>query len=129
MLVDGSRNSRQKPLTEQHPRPYYPSMPKPITINLPHKLTQAEARNRIESALAEARRHYPAYAGTLRETWTGNRMEFTLSAMGQTVTGRIDLLPDSVQVQIDLPVFLAMVADALRSRIEREGKKLLAAPK
>jgi len=104
-------------------------MPKPLTIILPHKLTQADVRSRIESALAEARGHYPAYAGTLRETWSGNRMDFMLSAMGQAVTGRIDLLSDSVQVQIDLPVFLAMMADALRSRIENEGRKLLAGPK
>jgi hypothetical protein len=104
-------------------------MPKPITITLPHKLTQAEVKSRLESALADARSHYPAYAGTLRETWSGNRMEFMLSAMGQAVTGRIDVLPDSLQIQIDLPVFLAMMADAIRSRIENEGRKLLAGPK
>ena len=104
-------------------------MAKPITITLPHKLTQAEVRSRIEAGLAEARGHYPAYAGTLRETWVGNHMDFILSAMGQAVTGRIDVLPDSVQIQIDLPVFLAMMADAIRSRIEHEGKKLLAGPK
>ncbi len=104
-------------------------MAKPITISLPHKLTQAEVRNRIETALAETRRHYPAYAGTMSETWSGNRMDFTLSAMGQGVTGRVDVLADSLQIQIDLPVFLAMMADAIRSRIENEGRKLLAAPK
>jgi hypothetical protein len=104
-------------------------MPKPITITLPHKLTQADVRGRIESALAEARVHYPGYAGTLRETWSGNRMDFMLTAMGQAVTGRIDVLPDLVQIQIDLPVFLAMIADAIRSRIENEGRRLLAGPK
>jgi hypothetical protein len=104
-------------------------MPKPITITLPHKLTQAEIKGRLESALAEARGHYPAYAGSLRETWTANRMDFMVSAMGQAVTGRIDVLPDTLQIQVDLPVFLAMMADAIRNRLENEGRKLLAAPK
>jgi hypothetical protein len=48
--------------------------------------------------------------------------------MGQAVTGRIDVLADSVRIQIDLPVFLAMMADAIRSRIETAGRKMLAAP-
>lgn len=104
-------------------------MAKPITITLPHKLTQAEVKSRIEAGLTEARQHYPAVAGTLRETWTGNRMDCVLTTMGQSVTGRIDILPDSVQIQIDLPVFLAMLADSIRSRIETTGRKLLAGPK
>jgi hypothetical protein len=103
-------------------------MPKAITINLPHRLSQAEVKVRIESSLAEARQQYPGLAGSLRESWSNNRMDFTLSSMGQTVTGRVEVLVDSVMVQVDLPIFLAMLADSIRSRIETQGRKLLAGP-
>jgi hypothetical protein len=104
-------------------------MPKTVSIILPHNLPQAEVRVRIDSALAEMRRVYPAYAGTLQETWAGDRMDFSLSAMGQAVTGRIDVLPATLKVEIDLPMFLAMLADAIRNRVETEGRKLLSGPK
>ena len=105
------------------------NMPKTISINLPHNLPQPEVRTRIDSALAEARRLYPAYAGNLQETWTGDRLDFSLSAMGQAVTGRIDALPGLLKVEIDLPLFLAMLADTIRARVEKEGRKLLSGPK
>ena len=104
-------------------------MAKTISVSIPHRLTPAEVRARLESALADARRQYPQYTGALQETWSGNTMNLRMSAMGQTITGRVEVLPEAVQVHVDLPIFLAMLADTIRPRIEAEIRKRLSGPK
>ncbi len=61
----------------------------------------------------------------MKETWNGNRMDLTASAMGQTVTGRIDVQPNVVNLQVDLPFFLAMLAKKVLPQVESETRKLL----
>jgi hypothetical protein len=59
------------------------------------------------------------------ETWTGNHMDLKLTAMGQQVSGRIDVEAQSVRLEVDLPWILAMLADKFRPQVEQEARKML----
>src|SRR5215210_3798393 len=103
-------------------------MARTITVTVPHKLSQEEAKRRIVSGVADARTKFSAMTKGVQETWNGDRMDYSLAAMGQTITGRVHVEPEQVRLEVDLPLILAMFADKLRPRIEEEGRKLLDGP-
>ena len=100
-------------------------MAKTITLSIPHRLTQDEARTRIVSGLAELREKHSSHLGNVQENWNGNRTDFRVTAVGQAISGRVDVLADSVKVDIDLPWLVAMMAEKFRPRIEAEARKML----
>ena len=105
------------------------SMARTLSVSIPHDLTEAEVKTRLVNGVADARQKYPAYLKNAHETWNGNTMSFTASMMGQTITGRIEVEPKNVNVHVDLPLLLAMLANKIRPQIEAEGRKLLERPK
>ena len=100
-------------------------MAKTITLTLPHTLGQEQARARIQSGIADARRQLGDKLAKVEETWQGNHMEFRCGVMGQTITGRVDVAADSATLFVDLPWFLAALAEKIRPQIEQRGRKLL----
>jgi hypothetical protein len=104
-------------------------MPKPVIVTIPHRLTKSEARERLRSGFGRIRSQLQAqFVGKLasiEDQWTEDRMEFRAVALGQTVTGRFDVLDDAVRVEVDLPWFLAALTETLRTRIRQEGTRLL----
>jgi hypothetical protein len=98
---------------------------KTITISIPHKLTQEEARRRIQSGIADARKQFVGKMTQVEDHWTENHLEFKFAALGQPITGRLDVLPSSINVSVDLPWLLAMLADKIKPEVEQRGRKLL----
>jgi hypothetical protein len=103
-------------------------MSRQITISIPHKHSTEEVKSRLANAIADARGKHPTIFAGARETWTGNRMDFTFSAMGQTATGDIVIEPNVVHLHLNLPWVLAMLAERIKPQLEAEGRKLLDAP-
>jgi hypothetical protein len=99
-------------------------MTSPVSVSIPHRLGRAEARRRIDSGFANIVRALPG-AGTCSERWEGDRLLFTVAAMGQTVTGVIGVLDASVTMEIQLPGLLGMVAGGLKDRLRKAGQLLL----
>ena len=110
---------------ERHRLTYDSAMAKPLAIEIPHQLTQEEAKQRLVDGLADARRKYPQYLNAFTETWTGNHLEFGGKVMAQNVSGRLDVLPQSVRVEVDLPMLLRMLASKFIPQVEAEGRKML----
>jgi hypothetical protein len=98
---------------------------KKMTLSIPHRLTQEEARRRVENGVTSFRNQFGAHLAQVDERWTGNHMDFTFSVAGQSVSGCVDVFPDKVSLEIDLPWIFAMIADRLRGRIQQEGRKML----
>jgi hypothetical protein len=96
-----------------------------ITVNIPHRLTQDDARARIQKGVADLRAQHGAKLAAVEETWTNNQLDFKLSVMGQSLSGRADVLPNAVKLEVDLPWLLAAFAEKFRPRIEQEGRKML----
>jgi hypothetical protein len=96
-----------------------------ITLSIPHKLNRLEARRRIETGFAKILRQVPGSAGTCSERWDGDRLIFEVGAMGQTVSGVVDVLDDAVRMEIELPGMLGLIAGALKNRLQSAGQLLL----
>ena len=98
-------------------------MNKAITVSIPHQLGRAEARRRIEDGFGDFSRHLGG--GGLTKNWTGDRLDFSLQAMGQAITGFLDVADDVVRVEVLLPGFLAMIAGKVKGTLQKEGQLLL----
>ncbi len=101
-------------------------MSKPITITIPHQLGRAEAHRRIADGFANIGKTLgPQAEKALKLAWTGDRMDFQAAAMGQTVTGHVDVEDAAVAMEVLLPNVLGAMAGAVRDRLQREGQLML----
>ena len=100
-------------------------MPTPITVRIPHQLGRAEARRRIETGFAKIVQMMPGGTGQSSERWDGDRLVFSVAAMGQTIAGVIDVFETEVVMELELPGVLGAIASGLKSRLQKVGQKLL----
>jgi len=97
-----------------------------MTVSLPHDLPPAEVKRRLVQALAEARTKHADLLNNAKETWPSeNQMDFSASALGQSISGSVRIEASHVHVSVNLPALLAMFASNLKPKIEAEGQKLL----
>jgi hypothetical protein len=100
-------------------------MSKAITLTLPHELGRAEARRRIDEGFALFAQRMGAAAGMLTKSWSGDRLSFVFQALGQSVSGTIDVADTDIRLEVLLPNLLAMIADKVKGRLRKEGQLLL----
>lgn len=100
-------------------------MPKPLTLSIPHSLGRAEAKRRLVDGMGDARARLSAVATSIEDSWTDDRMDFRVVALAQTVTGRIEVGDDRVEVEVELPWALGMLADRLKGKLTRHGTLML----
>ncbi len=101
-------------------------MAAPITVAIPHKLGKAEARARLADGFAQLTQQFSGAPLTrFQQAWTGDRLNFSAQALGQTFTGRIDVSESDIRIEVDLPAFLAGVADKIAGRLRQQGALLL----
>ena len=103
-------------------------MARPVSVTIPHSLGKDEARRRIEEGFGKMKQQMASGLGpmgsmlTFQERWEGDRLNFEGGAMGQKMTGRLDVRPDAVEIQLDLPEVLATIADKIMGKLKSEGK-------
>lgn len=97
---------------------------KPLTIDIPHTLGAPEARRRLEEGFEKILGQVGDSAKVTRQ-WTGDRMAFSATVMGQTISGHLDVLADAVRMEIKLPNVLAMLAGKIKGRVQTQGQLLL----
>lgn len=90
-------------------------MPK-INLSVPHRLSQEEAKKRITNLIADSRARFADKVSNVSESWNGYVDTFSFDAMGASVSGKLDVQPSQVLIEVNLP-WLAM---AFKSRIESE---------
>jgi hypothetical protein len=103
-------------------------MGRPVRVSIPHALGQEEARRRIEEGFGRMRQQMAGGLGAMlafQERWEGNRLHFEAGGLGQKMTGRLDVLADAVQIELDLPEILAALAERISASLKTEGQKLL----
>jgi hypothetical protein len=103
--------------------------PETITVTISHRLGRDEAKRRIEGGLESIRTEVAAYVKSLDYGWDGYTLDFRVSAMMQTITGRIEIYEEFVRVELGLPRLLHLMAKRIIGRIERRGASLLEGPK
>jgi hypothetical protein len=98
----------------------------PVVIDVPHKLGQAGARARLRSRLDELGGHMPGGVGQIRHSWPSeNEIALEISAMGQTIPARLEVLDSVVRVHVSLPPMLAYFSGIIGAAVREQGTKLL----
>jgi len=103
-------------------------MPQPLIVSIPHRLGRQEAKRRLESGISRLRPELAGLVNTLDYTWEQDRLNFRASAMWQTITGAIEVLDDTVRVEIDLPWMLRLLAETVTKRVRGHGVAMLEKP-
>ncbi|MGE3145092.1 MAG: polyhydroxyalkanoic acid system family protein [Pseudorhodoplanes sp.] len=103
-------------------------MSKPFIVCIPHRLGRAEATRRLQGGLTRAAGQFPVLSAD-EETWTqengADRMAFRVRALGQAVSGTVDVREEDVQLELNLPLLLRVFAERATETIQRQGKLLL----
>ncbi len=100
-------------------------MATPISISIPHQLGRAEARRRIETGFTKLLRQIPGSDGARNERWDGDRLTFSVSGMGQSVSGVVDVLDAEVKLALEVSGVLGLLAGGLTQRLQTAGQLLL----
>jgi hypothetical protein len=99
-----------------------------MQFDIPHRLGKAEAKRRIEAGIPKLERHIPG-GGTVQANWIGDdRLEMTVTAMGQRVA--VDMVVEEavVHASVAVPTMLAMMAGTISGFVQSSAEKMLAPP-
>ena len=99
-------------------------MSQPVVVTIPHQLGRAEARRRIAEGVGQLTHQFAAM-GEVKSAWEGDTLRFSVMSMGQAVTGSVAVADQDVRLEVVLPGFLAMIANKVKGRLQKEGQILL----
>lgn len=103
-------------------------MGRPIAVSVPHQLGKTEARRRLAEGFAAIQSNTKLGIGnilTMQDRWEGDRLHVEASALGQKVSGQIDVLADSVQIRFETPDLLAAIANRILAELTAGTQRLL----
>jgi hypothetical protein len=101
-------------------------MATPITVIIPHKLGKAEARARLVGGFDRLKDQIAgAGIAKFQQAWAGDQLHFSARGLGQSITGRIDVGETDLRIEVDLPAFLANLADKISGKLKEQGRLLL----
>jgi putative polyhydroxyalkanoate system protein len=96
-----------------------------LTASIPHRLSREDVKQRIREHLEMMRRQHSAVVANIQESWTGDTLALSLTAMGQPLNGRVTVEDDAVRVSLILPWLLRLLSGSIKDEIEKQGVKLL----
>ena len=99
-------------------------MTQPVEVDIPHNLGKDEARRRIANNIHKLEQHFPGGAH-VQSGWAGDQLNLDVTAMGQSVTGTIDVEQTKVHVKLLLPPMLAMFSGLIQGALQKKGDVLL----
>jgi putative polyhydroxyalkanoate system protein len=100
-------------------------MSQPITITIPHQLGAVEARRRIEEGFGQLIGQAGGVIKDVEKSWNGDVLNFSARAMGQTISGALFVLDQSVRMDLVLPGLLGMIAGKITGQVKKQGTLLL----
>jgi hypothetical protein len=96
----------------------------PITVDLPHQLGKAAARERIAGGIGKLEQFIPDGA-QVESRWEGDRLHLQVGAMGQDILTQIDVFDSHVRLEMVLPPMLAFFGRQIEKILRKEGTELL----
>ena len=101
-----------------------------MQVAIPHQLGREEARRRLHANSSAMGQQFPAGMASVQTSWPSeDRMDLLISAMGQNITGHVDVADAQVTLTVDLPPALGFIEPMLSGAIQDAGRKMLAPPK
>lgn len=97
-----------------------------MRVAVPHSLPKAEVRRRLNDKQDSIANFVPGGMAEVETSWASeDRMVMTIRAMGQALTGNVDVEDQAVVFHIDLPPALSFVEPMIQGALEEKGRKLL----
>ena len=100
-------------------------MPNSIVITVPHRLGAAEAKKRIAEQMEILRRDYLDKIAHSEAVWNGDTADVRVVAFGQTVTGKVSVMSDALQIEVNLPWFLAALTRPVQNVLKSNAEESL----
>jgi hypothetical protein len=100
-------------------------MSEPLVVVIPHRLGKDEALRRLKDGLGRAKAEFAWLIALEQEQWSGDRLSFAASALGQRARGFIDVYEGAVRLEVTLPWLLARFAHAAQRVIGHRGQLML----
>ena len=100
-----------------------------MEVAIPHNLGREEVRTRLRTRSHTLADGIPGGMAQVDTAWPSeDRMTLNVAAMGQTLTGYIDVQDSQVVLHMILPPALGFLEPIVAGAIRQQGQKLLAAP-
>jgi hypothetical protein len=96
-----------------------------VTVTIGHCLGKFEAVRRLKDGLARTNGHLGTVIAVEQETWQGDTLRFRMHALGQTAATSIEVLEDTLRIEVSLPWLLAKAAKLLLPILGKEATLLL----
>lgn len=101
-----------------------------MQVAIPHDLGRDEVRRRLQANGHQIGENMPGGIAEVATSWPSeDRMSLTISAMGQVLTGNIDIEDDQVLFEMVLPPALGFLKPIVEGAIADQGRRMLEAPK
>ena len=98
-----------------------------LDIAIPHNLPPQEALTRIQGLLGQLRKEQAGTITDVNETWSGNEGQFSFSAKGFDLSGKITVEENQVRVNGQLPFALSFFKGQISDVIRNKAGELLSA--
>ena len=100
-----------------------------MEVAIPHNLGRDEVRDRLRSRSHMIADGIPGGMAQVTTGWPSeDRMTLDIAAMGQALTGHIDVEDSQVVLYMELPPALGFLKPIVEGAIRQQGHKLLAGP-
>ena len=100
-----------------------------MQVAIPHNLGRDEVRNRLRTRSHTLADNIPGGMADVKTAWPSeDRMTLDIAALGQALTGFIDVHDREVILHMDLPPALGFLEPIVEGAIRQQGQKLLAGP-
>jgi len=101
-------------------------MGKPVTVTIPHKLGREEAKKRVDGSIDRFKAQLSsAGLGKIQHAWSDDRLGFQAKALGQNITGRIDVRDSDLLIEVELPGLLGGFAEKVAGKLRQEGQLMI----
>jgi hypothetical protein len=100
-------------------------MAKTITLVVPHSLGAARAKQGVSEQMDRLKAAFNDRIGSTDVVWTDYHADVRVAALGQTITAKIDVLDDSLRLDVDLPWFLASLSPKVENFLQKVGQESL----
>ena len=100
-------------------------MSEPVIFTISHRLGKEEAARPLRKGFADLPTHVTPVFRINDQRWSGDRFDFSLTALAQHITGTIEVADDNVRVELILPTLLARLASQIPGAIQRQTRLML----
>jgi hypothetical protein len=96
-----------------------------IDIDIPHKLSQEEALNRIKHLLTETKKQHGDMVENLSEQWNGHTGQFSFTVKGFDIQGTLSVTPSAVELRSKVPFAVSLFKGTISKLVTDKAQELL----